>query len=275
MFDEKISDDDETILKTNVDVIPLVFWYNYYDNDNSLLNEEISFEEKISSQIRFYDVDKDKLIKDINSLPQMKKVFLVLGGKDAENILDSVHKLSSLDSIFIYCLNKTKYDYLKTKYPKLVSIINHPLELIHAIEKQRRRIEMQQITLSFYADANLKTIHFFPTGTSTSFVWYQLLKNMVCLDQEHNSKTDAKREMIKLCRNYHSHTDEKQIIDFENNYSSKRPIKWYTLDCFLYRFVNRVLRTENISDLFALRFYIADLSNDLKSYQQEQIESMF
>jgi hypothetical protein len=271
IFDRRMSDDDQIIPKTNVDVIPLIFWYNY---ENSLLNEEKSFQEKISCEIKFYDIDKDKLRNDIQSLSQMEKVFLILEGKDTENILDLVHKLSSLDSIFIYCLQKTKYDNLKKKYSKIVDISTNTWELSHAIEKQRRRIEMRQITLTLYADKNLKTVRFFPTGTSTSFVWYQLLKNMICLDQENNSRTDAKREMIKLCKRYHSHKDEKQINDFDSKYSQTRPIQWYTKDTFLYRFVNRVLRTGNISDLFALRFYIADLSNDLKNCQQEQIKGM-
>lgn len=81
--------------------------------------------------------------------------------------------------------------------------------------------------------------------------------------------------MMKLCRKCHSHTDKKDIDDFEKNYSSIRPIKWYTKESFLYRFVNRILRTEDLSDLFALRYYIADLSNDLKCCQEQQIESRF
>ncbi|CAF0868908.1 unnamed protein product [Adineta steineri] len=269
IFDRIMSDDDQIILNTNVDIRPLVLWYTDCENDNGLLNDKKSIEENISCKIKLYNATKDNLIEDINSLNQMEKVLLILGGKDAENILDSVHKLSSLHSIFIYCLKKTKYDYLKIKYPKVINIINHPSELADAIKKQQRQIEMQQVTLSLYDDKNLKTIRFLPTGTSTSFVWYQLLKNMICLEQEHNSRMDAKREMIKLCKRY-SNNNEKQINDFESKYSQTRSIQWYTKDTFLYRFVNRVLRTENIADLFALRFYIADLSTDLKNCQQEQ-----
>ncbi|CAF4032598.1 unnamed protein product [Rotaria magnacalcarata] len=56
---------------------------------------------------------------------------------------------------------------------------------------------------------------------------------------------------------------------FEREYTSNKAIWWYSLDCFLYRLLNRALRNRDFDLLFALRFFITDLALAIK-HQYEQ-----
>jgi hypothetical protein len=47
--------------------------------------------------------------------------------------------------------------------------------------------------------------------------------------------------------------------EFERSYSREKAIEWYTDDCFLYKLLNKALRTEDIELLYTFRFFIIDL----------------
>jgi hypothetical protein len=59
--------------------------------------------------------------------------------------------------------------------------------------------------------------------------------------------SEAKDEMLSECRAYYRNNREELIsIDkFERNYCSIDAIEWYTKSCFLYRIINKALRTED------------------------------
>ena len=60
-----------------------------------------------------------------------------------------------------------------------------------------------------------------------------------------------------------------RIDDFEQNYNKTRALTWYTSDSFVYRLLNKAIRTENFDLLFACRFFIVDLHNQLDSLQTQ------
>ncbi|CAF3727623.1 unnamed protein product [Rotaria sp. Silwood1] len=80
-------------------------------------------------------------------------------------------------------------------------------------------------------------------------------------------KSTSKIEMINECRLCY------EIKDFEQNYSVDEAISWYTRDSFLFRTLNKALRTENIDIVFKFRFFfLTDLLNQLKFLHNEFME---
>ncbi|CAF3347911.1 unnamed protein product [Rotaria sp. Silwood2] len=82
----------------------------------------------------------------------------------------------------------------------------------------------------------------------------------------------AKAAMLEQCRIYYAN-NRRQLADidrFESEYRANDAVRWYTKDCFIYRLVNKALRTEEIEHLFLFRFYIADLCLHLRALKQEQ-----
>lgn len=77
--------------------------------------------------------------------------------------------------------------------------------------------------------------------------------------------------MLAKYRDYYSENQHvlKELNDFDNNYKSNDALEWYLNNSFIYRLINKALRTENINSLFYFHFYIGDLSKQLeKEFKQ-------
>jgi hypothetical protein len=80
----------------------------------------------------------------------------------------------------------------------------------------------------------------------------------------------AREEMIETCRSYYrgNKMEQAEIDDFQRTYEPKNAIHWYTKQSFVYRLVNKALRTEDYEALLRLRFFIVDLCKSLdESYE--------
>ncbi|CAF0896474.1 unnamed protein product [Didymodactylos carnosus] len=79
----------------------------------------------------------------------------------------------------------------------------------------------------------------------------------------------AKQEMLEYCSDYYqTNTNELEKIDeFRRTYSREKAIEWYTDECFLYKLLNKALRTENVDLLYLFRFYTIDLCQQLENEQ--------
>ncbi|CAF4586003.1 unnamed protein product [Rotaria sp. Silwood2] len=71
----------------------------------------------------------------------------------------------------------------------------------------------------------------------------------------------SKQEMLEMCRHYYRHNKRElqKINEFQSTYKSDKAIQWYTDECFLYKLLNKALRTEDIELLYIFRFFIIDL----------------
>ncbi|CAF1380553.1 unnamed protein product [Adineta steineri] len=98
------------------------------------------------------------------------------------------------------------------------------------------------------------------------FVHAQLL--IYCLLRMQSTSTD-KNDFISFCqKKYHNDVYTlKMIKEFQNTYSSDYAISWYTRETFVYRLLNQSLRIQDIDCLFAFRFLIRDIEQQLQQYQ--------
>ncbi|CAF0745924.1 unnamed protein product [Adineta steineri] len=77
---------------------------------------------------------------------------------------------------------------------------------------------------------------------------------------------EAKEMMVSKCRAYYRGNIKEManISEFDLTYKSTEAIEWYTKETFLYRFINKALRTEDVDVLYHFRFYIIDLCKQLE-----------
>ncbi|CAF1292548.1 unnamed protein product, partial [Rotaria magnacalcarata] len=60
-----------------------------------------------------------------------------------------------------------------------------------------------------------------------------------------------------------------QIEKFSSEYNPNKAIEWYCKDSFVYRLLNRALRTENIDVIYKFRFFITDLHFQLRPLDRQ------
>jgi hypothetical protein len=94
---------------------------------------------------------------------------------------------------------------------------------------------------------------------SAGYLWYKLLRDTLL--QMNRNETDDKQEFIDFCRSYYVNdpVSLKAIDDFEKTYTSSNAIQWYTKNFFPFNFINKALRTEDVTSLYKLRYFIVAL----------------
>ncbi len=104
------------------------------------------------------------------------------------------------------------------------------------------------------------------TGLNGHFV-HSLLLIDVLLRMKTN-QTD-KQQLVSLFNNeYKDNPTQLALVrEFENEYSPDKALWWYTRESFLYKILNKALRTQNIDVLFLFRFVIGDIDRQLKQNQ--------
>lgn len=104
------------------------------------------------------------------------------------------------------------------------------------------------------------------------FMWSQtLLEILLNIPSPPNN---PQRDFIEEAKHlYHDNKYKSREIDqFGREYRSQDAIKWYTRDSFVYRLVNKALRTRDIYLIFKFRFFIQDVYKQLKDLQQNKLK---
>ncbi|CAF4368460.1 unnamed protein product, partial [Rotaria sordida] len=134
-------------------------------------------------------------------------------------------------------------------------------DLFKVIKEQINLVDRQIQTFSFFDQYQKLTEDL--SKDSTEFIWFQLFNYILSTlsrDQQ------AKQQMIQICKDYyHGNRKEIELIhQFEQNYRSKDALLWYSKRSFIYKLINKALRTKDIHLLYKLRFFIRDLSENLQ-----------
>ncbi|CAF1426629.1 unnamed protein product [Adineta steineri] len=256
------NDEDDNTFHGNQENITLI----WYDKRIDLNSKDIQLTKTMLKEINDYILlftNLDFCIQYIESI-KSEIIFLIVSGSDAHNLLSKVHNLRQIDSIFIFCMDKLKYDTTlieKGDYYKIIDIFTEQSSLIKSIERTIQLVERQMDIFSLYNENQKSTRNL--TKESALFIWHQLLKEV--LQKMPSGDKNAKQEMIEKCRLYYrgNKKELKNIEDFDKNYSVNNAIKWYTKDSFLFKLINKALRTEDVEALYTFRFYLIDLCSQL------------
>lgn len=197
----------------------------------------------------------------INSIND-ERIFLIVSGDYSEQCLDQVHDLSQVDSIFVFCMNVSKYKEKlidSKRFPKIIGIFDSEEQLINSIREELDDLRKQVSTFSLY-EKQKSTRDL--SKESASFLWFQLFKDVLLRMPR---SEEAKCQMIEQCQQYYRGNAEelKNIQEFIQTYTYEDTIRWYTKQSFIYRLCNKALRTEDIELLYIFRYYIQDLCKRL------------
>jgi hypothetical protein len=215
---------------------------------------------EITNYVLLY-TELEPCIRHIRSINK-ERIFLIVSGGYAEECLKQIHDLAQVDSIFIFCMNLSKYknEFINSeRYSKIINIFDNEDELIQSIRTELDDLSKQLSTFSLYEKQ--KTTKDLSTE-SASFLWFQLFKDVLLRMPR---SEEAKREMIDQCRHYYRGNAEeiRNIDQFALTYTDTDTIRWYTKQCFIYRLCNKALRTEDVELLYTFRYYIQDLCKRL------------
>lgn len=105
---------------------------------------------------------------------------------------------------------------------------------------------------------------------NATHMWF-LLYIEVLLRMHH--KISDRKELVDLCRqSCEGNLSQLEILDeFEKTYESEQSIWWYTRESPLYRILNKALRFQDYSTLFAFRFFISDIAKQINIHYENDL----
>ena len=223
-----------------------------------------------NNDIGFYDTRPIKIFYSKNDFIificelQTMNVFVILDYTFVSDMLSILDDFAQI--IFVYVLNREQnlIDPVLTNAKRSVrQLSNNINDIFQLITSDINTCVKDSIC------KNIMDLTEIEESTSQvknpSFIWYHKLID--CLLNLNFPDNNAKIDLIEYCRQHCSTDDipaQNQITNFENEYSSENAIRWYTKDSFLFRLLNKTMRTRDINQIFQFRYYIIDLQRQLE-----------
>ncbi|CAF3309219.1 unnamed protein product [Rotaria socialis] len=250
--------------KENITII----WFDLRigsDEDTETVEERI----RSINDFVIFITDLDECVKYIKSV-EKEKIFLITSEAKTTEILAQISSLPQIDSVFIFGRKTDQYEQLLSKCSKITGIYAQIDDLWQSIKEQVNFVNRQIQAFSFFDRREKSTKDL--SKESSEFLWFQLFHYAVTR-MPRNQR--AKEEMVHICKYYYRRNEkETQFIEeFEKEYQPKDAIFWYTKQCFVYKLINKALRTEDIGFLYVFRFYIGDLFESLRQEHEKILSS--
>ncbi|CAF1144089.1 unnamed protein product [Adineta ricciae] len=196
------------------------------------------------------------------------RIFLVVSGQLGQVIVPKIHHIRQIAIIYVYCMNKKRNEEWTKMFPKIKGVFIKFEGLFQQIQLDRTKLRESGVdepvalalsNLSGGTDRSTNTLN-------NDFLYSQLLVD--CLIRMTPTSSD-KNELIEVCNQIYADSPNELTLlkEFQETYSSNRAIWWYTRETFLYRLLNKALRTKNFHLLFLFRFFLRDVSQQLKANQ--------
>ncbi|CAF0901422.1 unnamed protein product [Adineta steineri] len=241
--------------------ILLIWLDNNIDESNEDCQNTILQLRHAVNDINIFTND-DECIEFIASIYD-NKTCIVMPGYLGQRIIPRIHEMPQVDSIFIFCGDRERHQQWAKDWCKVKAVFKDIGSICQALKQIAQQLEQNAIPISFVASG--KRVD----QLEPSFMYTQILKELLLTIHFNESH---RHDFISYCHSIFSNNieDIEDIDKLEKDYHQKTPIWWYTLDCFLYRMLNRALRTMDGDIITRLGFFIKDLHLHIEQLYHEQ-----
>ncbi|CAF1403186.1 unnamed protein product [Adineta ricciae] len=218
------------------------------------LNTSIAFVKSITKERIFVILNvnvnetTNKSIKELNQISHVSSIFII---DSSENPIQSSENVSE-------------------ERLKAMRFSSFDRALMDTVRHHIRTAVKTMIGISMFDQEKQNTTRDL-TKNMAGFLWFQILLQ-VLKELQHDDQ--AKNEMLEMCSNYYRMQDDQselaQIEEYRTTYKKEQAIHWYTRDSFLYKLLNKALRTEDVRSLFSFRTFIVDLCAQIDDLHRKQ-----
>jgi tetratricopeptide (TPR) repeat protein len=260
---------DNNVNPVTVTSDSIYIWLDQKVDDRKNSDTKALIRQLVKGRLQTY-IEPDLCVADIYDLTT-EKVTLIISNLLGQDIVPVIHDVPQIQTIYIYCGDEQSAKKWSKSYKKISGIFTDKKMLLNKIyDTVRGGDEDSLLPMSiFHLDEREKSLQKLTTESAT-FMWYRSVLNVLRLMAKYcNSKT----EMITEClASYHDNEVVKdKINEFEKDYAPTKAFWWYTNGSFLYRLLNRALRTQNTEIIFKFRFIINDLHNQIEQHYQRYL----
>src|SRR3984957_16921242 len=190
-----------------------------------------------------------------------EKMFIIVSGALGQSIVPLIHDVSQLDSIYVFCGNKSKHEQWAKEWTKVKGVFTKIDMICDTLQRDTQQCDRDSTSITV-TSGDLNRL-------DPSFMYTQLLKEIL-IEMDHDVKK-AKKELTKFCRHVYQESERQlQIIDeFRRGYHEHTPIWWYTRECFTYQMLNRALRTQEVEIIIKMGFFLRDIHRQIEELHSQ------
>ncbi|CAF1214074.1 unnamed protein product [Adineta steineri] len=243
----------------------LLIWLDSNINDNDPdCNNIIQQLTRLVNNVKIFTDDK-QCVEFIQTTTN-NKICMIVSGSLGQHIVPHVHNMSQVDTIFIFCNNQQWHKQWAKQWPKIKGVFTDITSICEALKQAAHQCEQNAISISIVAPNN-KLDQLDPP-----FMYTQILKEILLTI---NFEDKHIKEFITYYRKafVKNESDLRNIEELERDYHDKRPIWWYTYQCFLYSMLNQALRLMDVDIILRMGFFFNDLHRDIQRLHSEQLDS--
>jgi tetratricopeptide (TPR) repeat protein len=240
------------------------------DNDADCQNTITQLQHVVNNVNTF--TNGDQCIEFIETIDtNNNKACMIISGSLGQQIVPRVHKMSQVDSIFIFCSNKKYHEQWTKDWAKIKGVFTEISPICEALKKATQQCEHNATPISFMAtsgdDINQKKLD----QLDCSFMYTQILKDIlltITFEPKHI------QEYIEYCREQFADIEKKltDVEELERDYHKNTPVWWYTCESFLYPMLNSALRLMDVGVMIKMGFFITDLHRQIQELHTEQFD---
>ncbi|CAF0876762.1 unnamed protein product [Didymodactylos carnosus] len=208
---------------------------------------------------------------------ETEKVVLIISASHLTRyLIVEVKALRHVDSVFILTDRNaneiTDFDSYINDCPK-IKIFAKLHDMINYTNQCVKLMLKQAVEFSVFDQKQKSTRDL--TRDAASFLWFQVLLSVL---QRMPKSESSEHDMLEFCRRYYkirnNHNELGNIELFRTQCTKPEDaINWYTKECFIYKLINKALRTEDINSLIMFRSFLVDLCGQLQSKHLRRIDS--
>ncbi|CAF1024977.1 unnamed protein product [Rotaria magnacalcarata] len=237
-----------------------------YADDSIIVYLDILIDEVNLAQLSHFGfsikpfTDQNECIDFITHL-QDQKVFCFIIDQLVENNILFLSHWPLVASIYVICTDKQFHKHWTKDYPKIRGASGDLLLLTEALKRNLQMVYRNATPVTILAPVTSSE----PINNLNSmFMYCELLKETFL---EMNYGEQAKCALIDYCKcEYADNEATLRVIDeFDRDYAKYSPTWWYTRDSFVYRMLNKALRTHDLEVINKFGFFIKDLHHQLKN----------
>ncbi|CAM4811162.1 unnamed protein product [Rotaria magnacalcarata] len=259
------------------DDFTLVWLDAQLDSNEDCLETKKRLREILNTLYTFTDVEACRAFLVNGNSDNNHFCVIVSGTFSLDLLVPTVVDLSSVIIVTIYCFNSSKHmDIIdqtleKSIHHKFLGVFTGLEELLTTLNGRisllRTSLSIGKSSMFSKSNSSMKDL----SQENAIFLWFHLL--MYALFHLPRSNMTS-IPMVEFCLAYYHDNDArlKEVEEFRKTYRPDQALKWYTRDSFVYRIVNRALRTQNIDTIFVFASFIGDLHDQLRSLHQEFLD---
>ena len=196
-----------------------------------------------------------------------EKIFVILSGIVEESFVSSIHDEKQLESIYVLAPGKGNHETWFNQYPEIRGVYTSILSLRDQLATDMKIVDRNLLGFEVMERSLSNNTSSKANQQEALFMYDQLFRDIVL-----NISDDDMQDMYEFCgQKYRDSAQEQEFLKvFQHKYSSHSPVWWYTQEAFLYRMLNKALRTHQYDILYLLRVFIRHLHQQIVAEQKKQ-----